>query len=69
MTNNSNSDLIHDSDGPENLDRTWSEMAVKAMNCPGITVLDRWMDDSLEELEKEFANFATQTSKRLKLGR
>jgi hypothetical protein len=69
MSTNSNSDKLHESDGSENNDRNWFEMAERATQCPGIALLDEWMDHSLEELESKFASFATQKSMRRNFGR
>ena len=69
MPTNSSSDKLFDSNDPKNSNGNWEEMTERVKKCPGISVLERWMDDSLEKLESEFCSFTTQKSMRRNFGR
>ncbi len=69
MTPNSNSDMLFGSDDSKRLANPWSEMVAVAGKCPGLAVLDRWVEESLVDLEKSYASFATNGSIRRDLRR
>jgi hypothetical protein len=69
MPTDTNTDALFESDDPKNNRPPWGELTERATKCPGIAVLDRWIDESLEELENEFCEFSTQKSMRRNFGR
>lgn len=69
MPTNSDTNTLYDSDDPKNNHAKWDEMTERAKKCPGLTVLERWIDNSLEELEIEFCEFSTQKSLLRNFGR
>ncbi len=69
MPTNSDTNKLFENDEPKDNREKWNEMTERAKKCPGILELDRWIEDSLEELENEFCGFSTQNSMRRKFGR
>jgi len=69
MTTNSDADKLFENDDPKDAEGKWNEMTERARKCPGISEFDRWIDDSLDQLEKEFCGFSTQKSVRRNFGR
>ncbi len=69
MPTDFSSDKLHDHNEPEKNNETWNGMAERVSKRPGILALDKWIADSLENLEREFAVFSTQKSVRRNFGR
>lgn len=69
MPTDSDANKLFDSDEPRNDPGKWDEMTERVKKCPGIAVFERWLDDSLIDLEKEFCGFSTQKSMRRNFGR
>ena len=69
MPTDFSSDKLQEHNEPEKNNGTWNGMAKCVSNRPGLAVLERWIEDSLEKLEKEFEAFSTQKSIRRDFGR
>ena len=69
MPTNSDANTLFDSDDPSKDHVKWIEMTERAKNCPGLSALERWIENSLAELEKEYVGFSTQKSLRGHFGR
>jgi hypothetical protein len=69
MPTNSDANKLFENNDPQDNRGKWDEMSEKAKKCPGISVFERWLEDSLDCLEKEFRGFSTQKSMRRKFGR
>lgn len=69
MKDNSISSKLNDNEEPNDYHGAWEEMSERVARCQGIDLLDHWFDEHLEELEKEFSEFATRKSVRRELGR
>ena len=69
MPTNSDANKLFDNDDPKKSLGKWDEMAERAKKCPGISVFEHWLDDSLEKLEEDFCAFSTQKSMRRNFGR
>ena len=69
MPTDFSSDKLQDYNEPDRNHKTWNGMAECVSKRPGILALGKWIDDSLDNLEKEFAEFSTQKSMRRNFGR
>ena len=69
MTTNSGADKLFENDDSKDKLGKWDEMTDRARKCPGLSVLERWIEDSLDELEKDFCGFSTEKSMRGNFGR